>query len=843
MPDGLEITVWATSPMLLNPTNIDIDRAGRIWVAEGVNYRGKAERRAAGDRIVVLTDSDGDGRADTSAVFVQEEFLVSPLGIAVFDDKVVVAQPPDMIVYTDVDRNQRFDPAVDRREVLITGFNGRNHDHSLHSATAGPDGLWYWNAGNCGAVFTDRSDRTFRIGSAYMNPGDSAGRPSDDGHVWIGGFTARMQPDGTNVEIIGHNYRNSYEQAVTSFGDVFQNDNDDPPACRVTQILEGGSAGFCSRDGKRAWRADQRPGQTTQVAEWRQEDPGTMPAGDVYGGGSPTGVAFYENGALGESARGLLLSCEPGRNTVFGYHPEPRGAGVTLARTDWLTSNRQREFTGSDFTGGRWDGRLHTQFRPADVAVGPDGAIYVADWFDGRVGGHQTLDDALAGTIYRIAPRGFRSRVPEFDASTTAGLLVALQSPAVNVRHIGFVGLRAKGAAVVPAVAELAQHDNPYLAARAVFLLAQLGDEGRAIAARWLDDADPQRRLVAFRALRRGDGDLAELARRCAGDDSAAVRREVATAVRGLPPQVRLPILLELAVGFDGEDRAYLEAVGIGAGGVEAELFAALAAEAGAAESWSPQLDWLAWRLGAPAAVPAFVARVRCHDLDHAARERALTGLAFVRDAAAADAMLELAVEGGRFGVMAEWWCLNRMSNEWEAFGLREKLQQRGIYDPESVEIQPFSTPEAPPGAAEIAVADVMQLSGDAERGRFRSAICLQCHRIGDAGVDFGPDLTLFGRSQARAAVIEAIVAPSASISHGFEGHRVETVDGNVDGVVLSHGDPVIVRSLGGIVQKIPRSKVRGVRRMRRSLMWPAALLGLDAQGVADLAAYLAAVR
>jgi len=58
---------------------------------------------------------------------------------------------------------------------------------------------------------------------------DGAG-PSDDGHVWVGGFTARMNPDGSNVEIIGFNYRNSYEQTVNSLGDIYQSDNDDPPA-------------------------------------------------------------------------------------------------------------------------------------------------------------------------------------------------------------------------------------------------------------------------------------------------------------------------------------------------------------------------------------------------------------------------------------------------------------------------------------------------------------------------------------------------------------------------------------------------------------------------------------
>ena len=89
--------------------------------------------------------------------------------------------------------------------------------------------------------------------------------------VWIGGFAARMHPDGSGVHIIGHNFRNSYEQTVTSYGDVFQNDNDDPPACRTAFLMEYGNAGFCSLDGQRSWGADRRPGQSTPVAEWPQE--------------------------------------------------------------------------------------------------------------------------------------------------------------------------------------------------------------------------------------------------------------------------------------------------------------------------------------------------------------------------------------------------------------------------------------------------------------------------------------------------------------------------------------------------------------------------------------------
>src|SRR5687768_5937248 len=63
-PGGLEVTVWATAPMLRNPTNIDFDQDGRLWVAERVNYRSQGGRQKEGDRIVVLEDNDGDGKAD-----------------------------------------------------------------------------------------------------------------------------------------------------------------------------------------------------------------------------------------------------------------------------------------------------------------------------------------------------------------------------------------------------------------------------------------------------------------------------------------------------------------------------------------------------------------------------------------------------------------------------------------------------------------------------------------------------------------------------------------------------------------------------------------------------------
>ncbi len=841
-PEDLEVTLWAATPLLFNPTNMDFDEFGRLYVAEGVNYRSKGQRRPEGDRIVILEDTTGVGKADKSTVFVQETTLASPLGVAVFGNKIVVSQPPDLIVYTDVNRDGKFDPAIDKREVLLTGFGGRQHDHSLHSVTAGPDGQWYWNQGNTGAKFTDRSGKIFRMGSPYMMQ-EIAGQPSDDGHVWIGGFTARMNPDGTHVRILGHNYRNSYEQTVTSYGDLFQSDNDDPPACRVTPILEGGNAGFASADGKRSWEADRRPGQAVPTAEWRQEDPGTMPSGDVYGGGSPTGVAFYENGALGEKWRGLLLACEAGKNVVFGYLPKPNGAGFKMERTDFITSNKERQWAGSDFLGGKPNGELKTMFRPSDVCIGPDGAIYVADWFDAGVGGHATRDDGWNGAIYRIAPKGFKSKVPKLDLTTTAGQIAALKSPAANVRNSGFTRLQAQGPKVVPAVAKLLQDQNPYIAARAVWLLAQLGASGQSKVTHRLDSKAPTDRLVAYRALRSVDKNTTALQTKMANDDSPAIRREVAITLRDLPAEKSVDLLVTLARRFDGQDRAYLEALGIGSWGKERQVYSAVSkAIGGAADVWTDAFAWIAWRLHPAEAVDDFKARALSVKLSNDQRKLMVTALAFVSSREAAGAMIELAqAKNFPFQDLAKWWLLNRKGNDWKNYDVEGGMKALGLYDPDKVELIPFEMPPIATDAKPLpSIAEIAKLTGNPQRGQTTAATCLTCHHIGAAGTEFGPDLTTFGKQQTSEVLIQAMAQPSATISHGFEGSEIKTKKGlTITGMVLSTGDPLMIKCMGGIVQTVPQKQIVSVRRMEKSLMFEPSVLGLDAQSIADIVAYL----
>lgn len=854
VPEGLEVTLWAQSPMLFNPTNMDVDSAGRIWVAEGVNYRREAGRRPEGDRIVVLQDTDGDGKADSSHTFVQERGLAAPLGVSVIDNKVIVPSPPNLIVYTDVNRDLVFDPKVDKKEILLSGFNAAQHDHSLHSLTAGPDGKWYFNNGNCGAVFTDKSGKTFNMNGVYRGGGGKwftdnhklGGKASSDGFVWTSGFGVRMNPDGTDAEIFGHGYRNSYEQAVNSLGDIFQNDNDDSSACRNAYVLEYGSAGYFTRDGQQTWQAVRRPGEEVASAHWRQQDPGTFEASHVYTAGSPTGVAFYENGALGEKFEGMYLAGDAARNVIFGFMPKSRGAGFELKPTSFLTSNTTGNYVGGDFN--KKIAKLSDAnnksvlFRPSDVCVGPDGALYVADWYDGRVGGHATIDPSCSGAIYRIAPKGFKSVIPKMDLDTVEGKITALSSPAVNVRNLGFVRLKAGGEKSYDAVEALLSNENKWVAARAVWLLPYLGEKGLAKCVSLLDDESAETRMVALRALRRAGENVIPFAKKLASDPDAAVRRDVALALRHYSAEETAAIFVTLAKAYDGVDKNGVEAIGLGAGNKEDAVWLALRAAmvTGGPESWSDSFAKVTWRLWPISAVDDLKVRAMSGKLSKAQRELAVESLSFIKDRKAADALLEIAAKDSPVKGLAAYWLLKRGTGEWSKMGIAKELKERGIYDPAKIVVSPMEVMAATPKDKLIKVADVMALKGDAEKGKAMAMRCVMCHKINGAGPDYGPALKGWGATQSREAIVRSIVDPSADLAHGFKGQEILLKDGGkVQGVVVSEGNPVIVISTGGVTQMIPKNRIKKMGYMKRSLMISADQLGFKAQDVADVVEFL----
>jgi len=296
---------------------------------------------------------------------------------------------------------------------------------------------------------------------------------------------------------------------------------------------------------------------------------------------------------------------------------------------------------------------------------------------------------------------------------------------------------------------------------------------------------------------------------------------------------------------LDVSDKNSVAAFGIGSANKQDAVWSAVKSELAkdGAEAWSPEVERIAWLLHPASAVQDFLARASSAKVSQASRTLAVESLSFVDSKEAALAMIKLCAAGSPSASEAKGWALMRMTGLWSAYDIRAELKNSGVYDAKKVVVNAIQVPEAPAGT--FTEQDVLAKTGDAARGAQLVQRCTMCHEVSGKGPAYGPELRTFVARQGRESTVKAIVEPSADIALGYDGTTVKLKNGAgaIGGRLLANDCPLFLPSAGGATQLVPKDRVEGQSKMNRSLMMSGEQLGLTAQDVADIVAWLADYR
>ncbi len=466
VPVGFKLELFASEPDIVNPIYFQWDKSGRLWVVETVDYPNELkEGRKGNDRIKICEDTDGDGKADKFTIFA-DGFNI-PTSLTFARGGVILAHAPDLLFLQDTDGDDKADIC----KILITGF-GLNDTH------AGPSNLRYgldnWIYGT--------------VGYSGFN-----GEVNGETHSFRSG-TFRFKSDGSKMEFLHQYNNNTWGIGLNLQGDIFGSTANNNPS------FFGGVPSRVHNGEKRmtAKMIASSPRFYPITPNIRQVD-----AFNAYTAGC--GHAFATSSGFPESWRNQrAFICGPTGHLLGMYDVRPKGSGFESVNAYSLVASTDE-----------W-------FSPIVAEVGPDGNLWIADWYNFIIqhnptpnlnrGGYDAQRglgnahinpnrDRQHGRIYRLVYQKNEAPVINLENASWEKLVQALENDNMFWRLTAQRLLVDGGyKKAVPALIKLLSQPAPK-SLHALWALHGLGALDRQAHERCLNSKDPALRRNAIRAL------------------------------------------------------------------------------------------------------------------------------------------------------------------------------------------------------------------------------------------------------------------------------------------------------------------------------------------------------
>lgn len=521
VPDDLELELVLSEPVIAQPLQMSFDERGRMWLVQYLQYPFPAGLKILSedkflravydkvplpppnhvpgkDKITIHEDTDGDGVFDKHKTFIDGLNIVS--ACAKGRGGVWVLNPPYLLFYPD--RNNDDVPDGDP-EVHLEGFGLEDTHSVVNSLRFGPDGWLYAAQGSTVS------------GNVKRPKVDKQGVYSMGQLVW------RYHPEKRLYEIFAEGGGNAFGLELDAKGRIFSGHNG------------GDTRGFYYTQGAYLQKGFNKHGPLSNPFAF-----GYFPAMRHPNVPRFTHTfVIYEGGALPAPYQGKLFAVAPLQGHVVEAELFPEGS-------TFQTKDIGHPVTTSD----KW-------FRPVDIKVGPDGAIYVADWYEAHIAHlrhHEGKIDTSNGRIYRLKAKGTPPQKPfDFGKLATADLIPLLEHPNKWQRQtaLRLLGDR-KDASAIPALKQRMAAAPPQTALESLWALNLCGGLNAAAALEALNHADPFVRLWTVRLMADPGQVPQEIARKLEDmayrEPSLDVRVQLACSARRLPAADGLPIVRKL---------------------------------------------------------------------------------------------------------------------------------------------------------------------------------------------------------------------------------------------------------------------------------------------------------